>query len=159
MTPSFRRRQPCVSAAPISVSSRGRGLAFAAALLSALLLLSACGLTGSGQRIVAADGKTQLPDDAVRALDTACVQEAESKTTGNIAGILRNLRPGSFQRAYTACVESKGLKVDGRSAAAQPAPAPAPKAGSGASAPPKPADAKASDVPSSDDPAEEEILR
>ena len=157
MTPSFRRHQPCVPAAPISVLSRGRGLASAAAPLTALLLLSACGLTGSGQRILAADGKTQLPDDAVRALDTVCVQEAESKTTGNIAGILRNLRPGSFQRAYTACIESKGLKVDGRSAAAEPPPAP--KSGSDASPPPKPADAKASDAPSSDDPAEEEILR
>lgn len=157
MTPSFRRRHSCPPSAPISVTSRGRGLASVAALLLALLLLSACGLTGSGQRIVAADGKTQLPADAVRALDIACAQEAESKTTGNIAGILRSLRPGSFQRAYTACVESKGLKVDGRSAAAEPAPAP--ETGSGASAPPKPGDAKASEVPSSDDQAEEEILR
>jgi hypothetical protein len=100
----------------------GRARAVMAGLVASALLLSlsACGLTGTGRRIVGPDG-TKLPADTVKVLDIACAQDAETKTAGSIAGILRSLRPGSYQRAYNACVESKGLRVEGQSASAQPA--------------------------------------
>ena len=118
----LHRPQFPVTAAP------WRGLLAAAAVLAAAVLLSACALTGSNRRIVAADGKP-IPPEASAVLGSACAVEAETKTTGSVAGILRSLRPGSYQRAYAACVQTKGFNVEG-------APPAAPTTTATASAPP-----------------------
>ncbi len=105
------------------------GLLSAAAILSAAFLLSACALTGSNRPIVAADGKP-VPPDASKVLGAACAVEAETKTTGSVAGIIRSLRPGSYQRAYAACVQTKGFNVEGAPPAAPAAAAAAAPAAS-----------------------------